>query len=209
MYVVFLDDDVAKIDPDPEHDPLFLGCPGISLAHSTLHSDRTGDGLNDTRKFDQDAVAGRFDDAAFVLDDFRINEFPAMRSEPSQSASLVPAHQPRVAGHIGSENGSEPALDALSAHSDSSLRVLRGVSRHLHRTLLLGLGDRRGKRRHHRPRDLILHREDVRDVAIVPLGTEMVAGLGIDDLPSGRTLPSTTSRTSSRPISRTSTARPL
>ena len=84
--------------------------------HATLHSDRTGDGLNDTRKFDQDAVAGRFDDAAFVLDDLRINEFPAMRSEPSQGASLVLAHQPLVTGDIGSENGSEPALDALSAH---------------------------------------------------------------------------------------------
>ena len=125
MDVVCLDDDVAKIDPDPEHDPLFLGCPGVSLAHSTLHSDRTGDGLNDTWKFDQDAVAGRFDDAAFVLDDLRINEFLAMRSEPSQSASLVPADQPRVAGHIGSENGSEPALHALSAHSDASLGALR------------------------------------------------------------------------------------
>ena len=93
---------------------------GISLAHSTLHRDRAGDGLNDTRKFDQDAVAGRFDDAAFVLGDFRIDEFAAMRSEPSQRASLVLAHQPRVAGDIGGEDGGEPALDALSAHSDFS-----------------------------------------------------------------------------------------
>ena len=88
---------------------------GIALGHAALHSDRTGDGLNDAWEFDQDAVAGRFDDAAFVFGDLRVDEFAAMRSEPSESAGLVPTHQPRVAGHIGGENGSEPALDPLSA----------------------------------------------------------------------------------------------
>ena len=80
--VVFCDDDVAEIDAYPEHDPLFLGRPCIALGHPTLHGDRAGDGLNDAWKLDQDSVAGRLDDAAFVLGDFGVDEFTAMVSEP-------------------------------------------------------------------------------------------------------------------------------
>src|SRR5207253_2638000 len=60
--IVPLDDDVAEIDAHPEYDPLFLGDAGIALCHTALDHDRTGDGLNNARELDQDAVAGRLYD---------------------------------------------------------------------------------------------------------------------------------------------------
>jgi len=113
--VVIRDDDVAEVDADPEYDLLFLGRPSIALSHPPLHRNRASDGLNDTRKFYQDAVAGRLDDAALMFGDLRVDKFPAMGSEPGKSASLVLAHQPRVSDDIGRENGRESALDPLTA----------------------------------------------------------------------------------------------
>jgi hypothetical protein len=65
--VVLRDDDIAEIDPDTEYDPLFLRCCRVALGHPTLDGDCTGDSLYDAREFNQDAVAGGFDDAALVL----------------------------------------------------------------------------------------------------------------------------------------------
>ena len=113
--VVALDDDVAEVDADPEYDPLFLRGPGIALGHPPLHRDRTGDGLDHARELDQDAVAGRFDDAALVLGDLGIDQFTAMRPEPREGAGLIESHEAAISGHIGGENGREPALDPLSA----------------------------------------------------------------------------------------------
>src|SRR5437667_97483 len=65
--VVLPDDDVAQIDADTEHDPLRLGRRRIALGHPTLHGNRASDSLYDAREFDQDAVAGGFDNATFVV----------------------------------------------------------------------------------------------------------------------------------------------
>ena len=115
MNVVALDDDVAQIDADPEYDPLVFRDRGVALGHPTLHGDRTGDGLNDARELDQDAVAGRLDDAALVVGDLRIDEFTTMRPEPREGAGLIESHEAAISGHISGENGREPALDPLSA----------------------------------------------------------------------------------------------
>ena len=81
-YVAVLDEDVAKIDTDAEHDPLILRrCP-IAFGHRPLDRDRAGNGLNNARKLDQHAIASSFDDTAPMLGDFRIDEFAAMCSKP-------------------------------------------------------------------------------------------------------------------------------
>ena len=115
MDVVALDDDVAEVDADPEYDPLFFRGRHVAFGHSPLHRDRAGDGLNHARELDEDAVAGRLDDAALVLGDLRIDEFTAMASEPREGAGFVLPHEAAIAGHIGGENGREPAFDPLSA----------------------------------------------------------------------------------------------
>ncbi len=49
-----------------------------------------------------------------------------------------------------------------------------------HGAMLLGIGDSRGDGDRHRPGDLVLHREDVGEIAVVALGPDVVAGLGLD-----------------------------
>jgi hypothetical protein len=129
--VVAVDDDVAEIDTDAEYNPPILGSTGIALDHPTLHCHSAGDGLNHTREFDQDSVAGRLDDATFVFGSLRVDQFTTMASEPCESAGLVLSHEAAVSGHIGGENGREPALDALPAHNAScSVATHRNSSRH-------------------------------------------------------------------------------
>src|SRR5262249_44141855 len=96
-------------------DPLILGRPRIALGHATLDGDRTGDGLNDARELDEDAITGCLDDAALVFGNLGVDEFAAMCSEPCESAGFVLSHKAAISGDIGGENGREPALDPLSA----------------------------------------------------------------------------------------------
>ena len=67
--VAVLDDDVARIDADAELDALVLRGRGVARRHALLHRDRAGDGFDDARELDEDAVAGGLDDAALVLGD--------------------------------------------------------------------------------------------------------------------------------------------
>ena len=87
--VAVFDNDVAEVHSDPEGDPLFFRCPGIAFGHPTLEGDRTGDGLNDAREFDEDAITGCLDDAALVFGNLGVDEFAAMGSEPCESAGFV------------------------------------------------------------------------------------------------------------------------
>ena len=84
-------------------------------SHPLLHRDRAGDGFDNAREFDQDAVAGGLDDAALVLGDIGIDQLAAQRLEARQGAGLVLAHQPAIPRDIGREDGREPALDPLCA----------------------------------------------------------------------------------------------
>jgi len=89
----------------------------VALVHPSLDRQRAGDGLDDTREFDQEAVAGGLDDAAFVLGDLGVDQLAAVGAEPSERARLVLPHQPAVARDIGGENDREPPFDPLSAQN--------------------------------------------------------------------------------------------
>src|SRR5438270_766792 len=117
MDVAVLDNDVARIDPDAEFDAPVFRRGGIPRPHPALHGNGAGDRLDDARKFDQEAVAGRLDDAALVLGDQRVDQLAAQGLEARQSAGLAAAHEPAVAGDIGSEDRRQPALDPLCAQT--------------------------------------------------------------------------------------------
>src|SRR5262245_41431835 len=53
-----------------------------------------------------------------MLSDFGIKNFAPGRLERGESAFLVNAHQPTVAGDIGCEDGSQPPVDARLSHAD-------------------------------------------------------------------------------------------
>jgi len=78
--VPFCDDDVAKVDPNPEYDPLFLARYLIAVAHPALDGNRASDGLNNARELDQETIPGRLDDASFEFGYLGVYEFAAMGS---------------------------------------------------------------------------------------------------------------------------------
>jgi hypothetical protein len=113
--VAVLDDDIAHVDADAKGDLLAGRDIRVPLAHRLLHLDRAAQGIDDTGELDQKAVARGLDDAAPMFGDLGIDQFTAARSKRRESARFVLSHQTTVAGHIGGENGREPAFDPLSA----------------------------------------------------------------------------------------------
>jgi hypothetical protein len=85
------------VNADPKLDPLVFRKRSISLQHSPLHRNRTRDRLDDARELDQDAIAGRLDDAALVLGDLRVDQFAAQSLEPCKGTGLILSYQPAVA----------------------------------------------------------------------------------------------------------------
>ena len=71
--VVVLHNDVALVNADTELDAIVARCNGISLTHLVLPLGRTPQGINHTGKFDQEAITGRFDDAASVFGNLRVD----------------------------------------------------------------------------------------------------------------------------------------
>jgi hypothetical protein len=118
MDVVAIDDDVAEINAHAKYDRLVFGLPFIASHHPALHRDCTGDRLHDAWEFDEDAIAGRFDDPAFVFGDFRIDQFTTVAPKPGKDTSFVLSHEAAVTDDIGGKNGREPAFDPLSAQCD-------------------------------------------------------------------------------------------
>src|SRR5215472_14084926 len=88
----------------------------VTGAHLVLDLDRAAHRVDDAGELDEEAVAGRFDDATPMLGDFGIGEFPADRTQRSERALLVLAHQPRIAGDIDRQNGRQSSLDPRFAH---------------------------------------------------------------------------------------------
>src|SRR5262249_55792706 len=92
-------------DPNTEPDPALLGHLGLALGHPALDLHGASNGVHDTRKFRQEAVAGVLDDAAAMFGDFRIDQLPEMRFEARVRTFLVYSHQAGVSGDISGENG--------------------------------------------------------------------------------------------------------
>jgi hypothetical protein len=59
----------------------------LHSAIADLQLDGTAQRVDDAGQLDQEAVAGRFDDAAPVLGDLRLDQLAARRLEPGEGAS--------------------------------------------------------------------------------------------------------------------------
>src|SRR6516162_3061429 len=78
--VTVFDDNIANIDAYSKFDAFFGGGVRITLGHYALDLTRTPQSIDNTRKLDQQAVSGGFDDAPSVFPDLRIGHFGADRS---------------------------------------------------------------------------------------------------------------------------------
>jgi hypothetical protein len=77
--IVAVDDDVADVDPHPEHDLPFRSDARVAPDHAALDLDRAGDRIHDAGEFHQHPIAGGLDDAAVVLGNAAVDQFAAVR----------------------------------------------------------------------------------------------------------------------------------
>ena len=114
-YVLAVDDHIAQIDPHAKLDAAVLRHVLVAPRHGPLDLRRAGNRVHDARKLHQHAVAGNFDNAAMVLCDLTVDEFPAVRLQRSQRAHLIQAHQTAETNHVGGEDRGKTAFHREAA----------------------------------------------------------------------------------------------
>src|SRR5205814_704794 len=90
-YVVVLDYNIADIDPNSEFDAPVRRI-GLLLGHTRLPFDRTTQRVNDTREFDEQAIARCLDDASTVLADLWVDSGQVLYPLSQNSARAQPDH---------------------------------------------------------------------------------------------------------------------
>ena len=71
--IVVEDNDIAHVDAHSKFDAIFEGDLCIALGHRGLNLSRTPHGIDNTGELDQQAITGRFDDAASMCCDLRVD----------------------------------------------------------------------------------------------------------------------------------------
>ena len=72
--IAVLDDDIAQVDADPEHDATVRRNLGLMRGDLFLHRNREGCGVDDRTEFGNRAIPHQFDDAAVMLGQQRIDD---------------------------------------------------------------------------------------------------------------------------------------
>src|SRR5262249_53003777 len=108
--VAILDDDVTDIDAHPKFNSALCRYCGVAGDHLPLHLDRTTHRVYYAGELDKEAVAGGLDDATPMLRNFGVAEFTTNGTQCRQRALFVFAHQPRIAGDIGRQDGRQSSL---------------------------------------------------------------------------------------------------
>ena len=130
--VVVLDDDVADVDADPEHDAPVVGLIGLALGDARPGSRGAFDRVDHASELDQRTIAGELDDAAVMLGDLRLDEVLAQRFQACVRALLVGRHEPAIADDVRSQDRGQPAL-----HRSRPIR---------NRRWMIGTSDRQNQR---------------------------------------------------------------
>jgi len=88
----------------------------VALGLAALDFDSAAHRVDHVLKLDEQPVAGGLDDAAVMLGDLGGAQFAPDGSQRRESALLVLAHQPRIAGNVDRQDRRQPPLDPPLAH---------------------------------------------------------------------------------------------
>ena len=128
--VAALDDHVAEVDADAQHDARApRGKSALASAMPLLQFDRAVHRIDRAGELDQHAVAHQLDDAAAMLGDQRVQDPCGDAPSSRRACRPRPLHEPAVADHVGGEDGGEPAFHVhrwRSGHGFGS-SILRGA----------------------------------------------------------------------------------
>src|SRR5262249_22295523 len=114
--ILAFNDDVAKVDANPEFDAAAFGRGTVALNHARLDGDCTAHGLDRASEGHQQPIAGPLNDAATVSSDQGSDAPAGMRNEPTKRALLVVAHEPAIAGDVKRHDRCNFAFGVLILH---------------------------------------------------------------------------------------------
>jgi hypothetical protein len=108
--VAVLDDDVALVNADAEFDAMLRRHRGIAFGHTSLDLSRATQRTDDTRKLDEQTVAGGLDEAAAMSGDLRVDHLGAERLQPAEGPFFVRFDKARIAGDVSRKDRCQPAF---------------------------------------------------------------------------------------------------
>ena len=114
-------DHVAEVDTDPQREAPFRRDRRLAVGNRLLQRDRAQDGVDHRSELDQGPVASRLHEPAMMSGQYRIDDVAAQVLERADRSHLVLLDEPRVADHIGAENGSQAAIDPRLSQRDPPL----------------------------------------------------------------------------------------
>ena len=103
-YVIAVDQDVSKVNPNPEQHTPVLRDTFVPLSHHSLYSHCALDRIDDRGKLKQHAVPRGLDEASPVFRHEGIGDL-AVFAECAGGTDLIEAHQARVARHVSGYYG--------------------------------------------------------------------------------------------------------
>ena len=111
--IVAIYDYITKVHAYPVFNPLVIAPVCVVFSDLCLHRNSPIDGIHDARKLGQQSVPHELHDPSAVLGDLRRDQFRKTGLEASVGASLVRAHETRIADHIGGYDCYQSALSEL------------------------------------------------------------------------------------------------
>jgi hypothetical protein len=114
--VFAIDDQVAKMKPDPEHDGSVLSLMPIGLGHDLLELNGCTDLIYRTGELNQCTIASQLDQPAAMGRQYRLQAFGKMEPEASKRTVLLASHQARVASDIRRQNSCQSSHNPFSGH---------------------------------------------------------------------------------------------
>ncbi len=103
--VALIDQDVARVDPDPQLDTVLLLLIRLSRGKPALDIERTTYRVDRARELDQQSVAHAAHETSVIFVDCRLDQFTRMASKARMRLVLAAAHHAAVIDDIGQHNG--------------------------------------------------------------------------------------------------------
>ncbi len=120
--VLAIDDDLAEVHTDAEHDPVRLRQRRVARGELGLHARGAGQRVARRGELGEDGVAGVMHDVAAVTADLPSKEVQA-QAEPAVGAFLVRTGQTAVAGDVRIQNGDQLAGElGFGGHAEHTRR---------------------------------------------------------------------------------------